>query len=171
MFTFFKHNVDFFSKFKKQKPLSEIPQGQKVKCISVISFRCRSSRSIDCNITVISCRWLSTAPSHPTWPSLKHHRSLASGRTAGPTLCLDWASPQSSSCPRWAQKKFHRRVKCHAGWRGRSRIWSAINWSVNADLCKGSEVVYSKTGEKEIKQVQFFKEKHIKEQSLKSNSE
>lgn len=162
MFTFFKHNVDFFLNSKKRNPYLKF---LRVKRSNVsVSFP-SDVEAIDCNITVISCRWLSTAPSHPTWPSLKHHRSLASGRTAGPTLCLDWASPQSSSCPRWAQKKFHRRVKCHAGWRGRSRIWSAINWSVNADLCKGSEVVYSKTGEKEIKQVQFFKEKHIKEQS------
>ncbi len=48
-------------------------------------------------------RWSSTAPSHPTWRSPRHRRSLANGRTAGPTLCSDWASLQSSSWPRWEE--------------------------------------------------------------------
>lgn len=48
----------------------------------------------------LGARPSSTAPSPPTWPSPKPHRSLGSGPTAGPTLCTAWAFPQSSSCSR-----------------------------------------------------------------------
>lgn len=46
-------------------------------------------------------RWSSIAQSHPTWHSPRRHRSSASGQTAGPTPCSDWASLQSSSWQRW----------------------------------------------------------------------
>lgn len=48
-------------------------------------------------------RWSLTAPSHPTWCSRRRRRSLVSGQIAGPTLCLAWASPPSSSSPRWEE--------------------------------------------------------------------
>lgn len=55
------------------------------------------------NFFLFTGRWSSTAPSHPTWRSPRHHRSLASGQTAGPTQCSVWASLQSSSSPRWKE--------------------------------------------------------------------
>lgn len=60
-------------------------------------------KCIDYCIDYYLDRWSSTAPSHPTWRSPRHLRSLASGPTAGPTPCSDWASLQSSSFPRWEE--------------------------------------------------------------------
>ena len=45
-------------------------------------------------------RWSLIAQSHPTWPSPRPHRSLASGRTAGPTPCSVWDSHQNNNSQR-----------------------------------------------------------------------
>lgn len=68
-------------------------------------------------------RQLSTAPSHPTWPSPKPPRNLASGPTAEPTQSMAWDLPPNSSFIRWA---------CSA-WSHRS--WFAFCCFFIPDIC------------------------------------
>lgn len=75
------------------------------KWLTFRSVKCSSSWlftqvKLKQHVCFLPYRWSLIAQSHPTWPSQRPPRSLASGQTAGPTLCLDWDSHQNSNSQR-----------------------------------------------------------------------